>query len=301
MLAKIALLGTGIMGAPMARNLAAAGFEVTVWNRTRARAEPLADVARVADTAAEAVGGADAIVTMVDDSAAVTEVYFGAAGAASASREGALFIDMSSIQPSVARDHAARLAETGRRHLDSPVSGGEGGARNATLAIMTGGDAADYAEAEPLLRAMGNPVHVGGHGAGQVAKLANQQIVGITIGAVAEALMLAEACGCDPAAARQALMGGFADSRILQVHGQRMLDRDWVPGGAVQFQLKDLENALEAARDAGLTLPLTEQARDAFHALRHRMEMGRLDHSSYMRWLEALNDRRIGDAPDREP
>ena len=301
MIGKVALLGTGIMGAPMARNIAAAGFDLTVWNRTRAKAERLADVARIADSAAEAVAAADAVVTMVDDSAAVTEVCFGGPRAAFASREGALFIDMSSIQPSVARDHAARLAAAGRRHLDSPVSGGEGGAMDGTLAIMTGGEAADYREAEPLLQSMGRPVHVGGHGAGQVAKLANQQIVGITIGAVAEALMLAQEGGCDPAAARQALMGGFADSRILQVHGQRMLDRDWVPGGAVQFQLKDLENALEAAREAGLTLPLTEKARDAFRTLGGEMGMHRLDHASYMRWLEALNDTRLGDGPDREP
>ena len=301
MVRTVTVLGTGIMGAPMARNIAAAGYEVTVWNRTRAKAEPLSDVAYVAETAAEAVAGADAIVTMVDDSAAVTEVLFGTPGAADAAREGALFIDMSSIQPSVARDHAAQLAEMGRRHLDSPVSGGEGGAKDGTLAIMTGGDAADYAEAEPLLRAMGRPMHVGPHGAGQVAKLANQQIVGITIGAVAEALMLADAGGCDPEKAREALLGGFAGSKILEVHGKRMLERDWVPGGAVHFQLKDMDNALEAAREAGLTLPLTAQAREAYHALAHEMDMRRLDHSAYLRWLEALNGRRMGERPDRTP
>lgn len=298
---RIAVLGTGIMGAPMARNVAAAGFSVTVWNRTRARAEPLADVARVADSAAEAVAEADLVITMVDDSAAVTDVLFGTAGAAEAAPAGTLFVDMSSIQPSVARDHADRLEATARRHLDGPVSGGEGGAKAASLAIMTGGEADDFAEAEPVLKAMGRPMHVGPHGAGQVAKLANQQIVGITIGAVAEALLLAEAAGCDPAAAREALMGGFAGSKILEVHGQRMLARDWVPGGAVHFQLKDMENALEAAGEAGLTLPLTEKARDAYRALAHEMEMRGLDHSAYLRWLEALNDRRIGETPDREP
>ena len=298
---RVAVLGTGIMGAPMARNIAGAGFPVTVWNRTRARAEPLSDVARVADSAAAAAAGADIVITMVDDSAAVTDVLFGAAGAAEAAPAGALFIDMSSIQPSVARDHAERLRAMGKRHLDSPVSGGEGGAKAANLAIMTGGEPDDFAEAEPVLEAMGRPMHVGPHGAGQVAKLANQQIVGITIGAVAEALLLAEAAGCDPAAAREALMGGFAGSRILEVHGQRMLERDWVPGGAVHFQLKDMENALEAAREAGLTLPLTEKARDAYRALADEMEMRGLDHSAYLRWLEALNGRRIGQAPNRMP
>lgn len=301
MIRRVTLIGTGIMGAPMARNVARAGFEVTVWNRTRAKAEVLADIATVAASAAEAVAGADAVITMVDNSAVVTEVYFGAPGVAAAAPEGALFIDMSSIQPAVARDHAARLEAHGRRHLDSPVSGGETGAREATLAIMTGGEAADFARAEPLLRAMGRPTHVGGHGAGQVAKLANQQIVAITIGAVAEALLLAQEGGCDPAAVRQALMGGFATSRILELHGQRMLDRDWVPGGPLVHQLKDIENALEVARAAGLTLPLTEAAREVFHDLVHELEMGRNDHAAYLRWLEQRNGKRLGAVADREP
>jgi len=203
----IALLGTGIMGAPMTRNLAAAGFTMRVWNRTVSKAEALSGVATVFPTAAEAMSGADAVITMLENGAVVTEVLFGALSAAKA---GTLFIDMSSNEPSVARDHADALETKGMRHLDAPVSGGEKGATDATLAIMAGGNPTDFADAKPLFDAMGRATHVGIHGAGQVAKLANQVIVGITIGAVAEALLLAQEGGCDPAAVREALMGGFA-------------------------------------------------------------------------------------------
>lgn len=298
---KITVIGTGIMGAPMARNIAEAGFEVTVWNRTPAKAQALADVATVADDARTAVAGADAVITMVDDSAAVTAVYFGDNGLVEAAPAGAMFVDMSSIQPSVARDHAARIEAGGRRHIDAPVSGGERGAIDGTLAIMAGGEAADFADAEPMFTAMGRATHVGVHGAGQVAKLANQTIVAVTIGAVSEAMLLAQEGGCDPVALRQALMGGFATSRILELHGQRMIDRDFVPGGPLELQLKDLNNALEVARDAGLRLPLTEQTRDAFQALTHDMDKPRHDHSAYLLWLEALNGKRLGTAPDKVP
>lgn len=299
---SVALIGTGIMGAAMARNIAKAGFELTVWNRTAEKAEALSDVARVASGPREAVAEADAVITMVDNSQVVTEVYFGALGIVDACRPGTLLLDMSSIQPSVARDHAAAIEKGGRRHLDSPVSGGERGATEATLSIMTGGVAADFAEAEPLLKSMGRPTHVGVHGAGQSAKLANQAIVAATIGAVAEGLLLAQAGGCDPAAVRQALMGGYATSRILDLHGERMIERNWLPGGPLELQLKDLDNALEVARGAGLTLPLTEKARDAFQALAREMGKPRHDHSAYLLWLEAINPgQRLGDGPDREP
>lgn len=301
-LKNITLIGTGIMGAPMARNIARAGFRVTVWNRTRSKADALADVATVAGAPRDAVAEADAVITMVDNSPIVTEIYFGDSGVVAAAPDNALFIDMSSIQPSVARDHAAAVEKSGRRHLDAPVSGGEKGAKEATLAIMAGGRAGDFTDAAPVLKAMGRPTHVGVHGAGQVAKLANQAIVAVTIGAVAEAMLLAQEGGCDPAALRDALMGGFATSRILDLHGERMTERNWLPGGPLALQLKDLENALEVARDAGLTLPLTEKARDAFHALANEMAMGRHDHAAYLRWLEAINPgKRLGDGPDRNP
>ena len=304
---NVTLIGTGLMGAPMARNIAKAGFAVTVWNRTAEKAEALSDVATVAATAREAVRNADAIITMVDNSPVVTEIYFGTGqggegGVADTARTNALFIDMSSIQPAVARDHANAIEANGRRHLDAPVSGGEKGAIEGTLAIMVGGREADFAEARTLFEAMGRPTHVGVHGAGQVAKLANQAIVAVTIGAVAEAMMLAQAGGCDPASLRTALMGGFATSRILDLHGERMVERNFVPGGPLMLQLKDLDNALEVARAAGLTLPLTEKTRDSFYALTHDMAMGRHDHSAYLLWLETINPgQRLGTGETKEP
>lgn len=296
----VAFLGTGIMGAPMARNIAQAGFCVRVWNRSMAKARALGDVAEVFDVASQAVSGADIIITMLKNGEIVTDVLFGKSGAVSGAKSDALFIDMSSIQPSLARDHAAGMTTRGMRYLDAPVSGGERGAIDATLAIMAGGDATNYREAEPVFAAMGTGTHVGIHGAGQVAKLANQVIVAVSIGAVAEALLLAQEGGCDPAAVRKALMGGFATSRILELHGERMLERNWVPGGPLELQLKDLNNALDVAREAGLKLPLTEQARAAFHDLTHDMDMGRNDHSAYLCWLEAQSPgHRLGLAKDQ--
>lgn len=298
----VTLLGTGIMGAPMVRNIARAGFSVRVWNRSIAKAEALSDVAKVFDTACGAVAGADIVITMLKNGETVTDVIFGKNGVANGAKAQALFVDMSSIQPSLARDHAAELKARGLRHLDAPVSGGEKGASEGTLAIMAGGDAKDYLEAAPLFEAMGRGTHVGIHGAGQVAKLANQVIVAVSIGAVAEALLLAQEGGCDPAAVREALMGGFATSRILELHGERMLERNWVPGGPLELQLKDLNNALDVAKEAGLRLPLTEQARTAFHELTHDMDMGRYDHAAYLRWLEVQNpDSRLGQGKDLNP
>ena len=293
---KVAFLGLGIMGAPMARNLAKAGHEVTVWNRSPGRAAPLADTCTVKPTAAGAVAGAEAVFTMVENSAAVLDVLFGSHGAVAAN-PGALWIDTSSIQPSVARDAGAQIG----RFLDSPVSGGEKGAIEATLAIMTGGTDADFAAARPFLDALGTPTHVGPNGAGQVAKLANQQIVAITIGAVAEGLMLAQEGGCDPAAVRSALMGGFATSKILDLHGERMLGRNWKPGGPLRMQLKDLNNALEVANEAGLGLPLTRQSCEAFAKLAGDLALPENDHSAYMRYLEAINPgKRFGNGEDIE-
>ena len=201
-----------------------AGFALTAWNRTPAKAETLAAAgAKVSPSAADAVKNADIVITMLSNGPAVEEVLFGASNIAAAIRKGALVLDMSSIPPATARSHAERLAKLGIAHLDAPVSGGTGGAQSGKLVIMAGGAAADFERARPIFAALGNPTLVGGSGAGQLAKLCNQAIVGITIGAVAEALLLAAAGGADPAAVRQALMGGFAGGRILQEHGQRML------------------------------------------------------------------------------
>lgn len=286
---RVAFLGTGLMGAPMARCILKAGFAVSAWNRSRDKAAALeADGASVAETPAEAVRGADVVISMVSDGAAVTDLYF-AQGAVDAAAPGTVFIDMSSIQPSVARDLAARLGEQGLAHLDAPVSGGTGGAAAGTLAIMIGGEAADIEKARGVLEAMGRVTHVGPHGTGQLAKLCNQAIVGITIGAVAEALYLAEKGGANPAAVRDAIRGGFAESKILEVHGQRMVDRNFEPGGPSRLQLKDLNNVLAAAGDAGIDLPLSRQVRDRYQRLVNELGGSELDHSALYLELEARN------------
>ncbi|MEL7099647.1 MAG: NAD(P)-dependent oxidoreductase [Pseudomonadota bacterium] len=269
---RIAFLGTGLMGAPMVRNLVAAGHEVTAWNRTAAKAEGLG--ARVAGTPAEAAQGAEFILSMLTDGSAVAGVMDQVPGAAP-------WIDLSSTKPSEAKAFAAR-----RPFLDAPVSGGTKGAEEARLAIMVGGDEDLFAQAEPLLRAMGRPVRVGPSGAGQLAKLANQAIVGITIGAVAEATLLLEAGGANAAAVRDALKGGFADSTILQLHGARMSARDFTPGGPSSIQLKDMNNVLDAAGD--LHLPLVEAIRDRYARLVQDLNSGAQDHAALFEELRDL-------------
>lgn len=284
---KIAFLGTGLMGEPMARNLLKAGFDLTVWNRTQDKALPLgAAGARIAPAPQDAVRGAGIVVTMLSDGEAVSDLLFGR-GCAAAMAAGTLVIDMSSIRPREARDHAGRLAAAGIGHLDAPVSGGTRGAEAADLAIMAGGDPADFARAEPVLRAMGRPVLVGPAGAGQLSKLANQAIVAITIGAVAEATLLVRRAGADPRLFRQALEGGFADSIILRQHGERMETGDFAPGGRASIQLKDLDNILDEARALGIALPLVSALRDRFHRLVHDMGHGELDHAAL--FLELLD------------
>ena len=254
---KIAVLGTGMMGQPMARRLAEAGHEVHAWNRTRAKAEPLAaDGVTIHDNAADAVRGVDFAVSLLENGAIVGNALF-ELGVAQAMPKGSLFIDMASIQPREAREHAGKLQALGVQHLDAPVSGGTLGAEAGTLAIMAGGEVADFERALPVFSALGRATHVGPHGAGQLAKLANQMIVGITIGAVAEALLLAERGGADPAKVREAISGGFADSRILQVHGERMVNHDFAPRGRMTVQLKDMRNAMSTAEEIGLDAPIT--------------------------------------------
>lgn len=254
---RIAVLGIGMMGLPMARRLCEAGHHVTAWNRSPGKAEQLlAHGAHVAASAAEAVQTADIIITLLLDGDAVADVLFNQ-GAAAACRPGTLVVDMSSILPAQARDHAQRLQALGVQHLDAPVSGGTVGAEAGTLAIMAGGEEHDFTRAQPVLQALGRTTRVGPHGAGQLAKLANQMIVGITIGAVAEALLLCEKGGADMAQVRKAISGGFADSRILQVHGQRMVERDFAKRGSMAVQLKDLRNALTTAGELDFQAPIT--------------------------------------------
>ena len=254
---SIAVLGIGRMGLPMARRLCQAGHTVHAWNRTRAKAEALlANGATVHDSAADAACQANITISLLENGPAVAQVLFGA-GVADALRTGSLFIDMASIQPAEARDHADRLGGRGVAALDAPVSGGTVGAEAGTLAIMVGGAASDFERAQPVFAALGRATHVGPCGAGQLAKLANQMVVGITIGAVAEALLFAAKGGADMAKVREAILGGFADSRVLQLHGQRMVERDFAPRARMGVQLKDLDNALATAEQLGFEAPVT--------------------------------------------
>ncbi|MFM6985566.1 MAG: NAD(P)-dependent oxidoreductase [Hydrogenophaga sp.] len=287
-LPTLAVLGIGMMGYPMARRLCEAGFTVHAWNRSRAKAERLHPLgATVHDTPAQAVAAAELVITLLEDGQAVHSVLF-EQGAADSLRPGALVVDMSSIQPRQARDHAARLAAIGVQHLDAPVSGGTVGAEAGTLAIMAGGKATDFERAARVLAVLGRATHVGPTGAGQLAKLANQMIVGITIGAVAEALLLCEKGGADMGKVKQAITGGFADSRILQVHGQRMVERDFTKRAAITVQLKDMRNAMATAGEIGFDAPITALFEQLYgQAAGHGL--GDLDHSALFMELASRN------------
>ncbi|MCK7542553.1 NAD(P)-dependent oxidoreductase [Marinobacter bryozoorum] len=288
----IAFLGIGLMGAPMVHNLLAAGFPLTLWNRTASKCEPFATRATIAATASEAVAGADVVITMLENGDVVESVLV-EQGAMTALKAGAVLVDMSSVQPSLARRHAALAAEQGAGYLDAPVSGGTRGAEAGSLSIMAGGDSETLEQARPVLEALGKVTHIGPVGAGQLAKLANQAIVGVTIGAVSEALLLAARGGADPAAVREALMGGFAGSKILEQHGQRMIDRDFAPGAPARIQLKDLRMILDEARSEGLTLPLAQQAHNGYLSLVANGHAD-VDHSGLLLELEHVNGARMG-------
>jgi len=287
---NIAFLGTGLMGGPMARRLLGAGFGLTAWNRDASKAAPLsADGARIAGNASEAARGANIVFTMLSDGNAVEDVLFNQ-GVAAALAAGALVIDCSSIAPKAARDHAQRLAERGIRHIDAPVSGGVVGAAAGTLAIMAGGDGAVIAELADVFSPLGRVTHVGPTGTGQLAKLGNQQIVAVTIGAVAEAMMLVEAGGGSREAFRNAIRGGFAESRILDLHGQRMVDHNFGTGGPSKLQLKDLNNILAVAESLSLALPLTETVRTEFAEF-VAGGGGDVDHSGILQHFEDKHSR----------
>ena len=254
---NVAVLGLGLMGLPMARRLCQAGLNVHVWNRTASKAAPLTALGATAHaTAAQAMAQAEIVITILEDGQVVEAVLLDPTHLA-ALRPGTLVVDMSSIAPAQARAHAQALQARGVRYLDAPVSGGTLGAEQGTLALMVGGEENDLAYATPVLSHLGRTTLVGPHGCGQLAKLANQMIVGITIGAVAEALLLCEKGGADMAKVKEAITGGFADSRILQVHGQRMVERDFAPRGRMSVQLKDMRNAMDTASELGFTAPVT--------------------------------------------
>jgi 3-hydroxyisobutyrate dehydrogenase-like beta-hydroxyacid dehydrogenase len=254
---SVGVIGLGLMGKPMARNLAAAGARLTVHNRSPGPLDELAgEGMRAAATPAAVAQSSDIAILMLTDTPAVEKVLFGDDGLASALTARHLVIDMGTTAVAATRDFAARVGERGAHYVDAPVSGGERGAIDATLTIMAGGSDEAFARARPLLDVLGSRLtHVGGTGAGQIAKAVNQTLVGMTIEAVAEALTLAKAAGADPARVRQALEGGFAWSRIMEVHGQRMLGGDFAPGARGSVQLKDMRQNLELAESAGLDLP----------------------------------------------
>ena len=298
---NIGFIGLGIMGAPMAGHLIAAGHNLFLKTR---RAVPEALVAAggtACATAAEVASHADVVILMLPDTPDVEAVLFGADGVADAiktgkSLAGKTVIDMSSISPIATKDFASRIAERGGAYLDAPVSGGEVGAKNAALSIMVGGDEADFGRVQPLCSAMGKTVtHVGPVGSGQVAKVANQIIVALTIEAVAEGLLFASKAGADPAKVREAITGGLATSRILELHGKRMIDRTFDPGFRIRLHQKDLNLALEGARALGVSLPATALAQQLFSACVANGGAG-WDHSAMIRALEIMAAHEVGAA-----
>ena len=285
----IAFIGTGIMGRPMASHLQAAGHQLRlVSHRSPAPEELVAGGAQVAQSVSEAVSDADAVILMLPDTPDVERVLFGDESVISALRAGTLVIDMSSIDPLATKAFAGKVAAAGGRFLDAPVSGGEVGAKAASLTIMVGGSEEDYARAMPLFEKMGkNITRIGEVGSGQIAKVANQIIVALNIEAVGEALLFAAMAGADPAKVREALMGGFAASRILEVHGERMIKRTFDPGFRIALHQKDLGLALSAAKSLGLALPNTAQAAQLMSVCVAHGGAG-WDHSALVKALEQM-------------
>jgi 2-hydroxy-3-oxopropionate reductase len=292
---KVGFVGTGIMGRPMAGHLQAAGHELRlVTHRSPAAEDLVKGGARVCASARELAAESEAIVLMLPDTPDVERALFGPDGVAAGLKPGACVVDMSSIDPIATRGFAERIQALGCDYVDAPVSGGEVGAKAASLTIMCGAEPAAFDRVRPLFELMGkNITLVGGVGAGQVAKVANQIIVALNIEAVAEALVFAAKAGVDPTMVRQALMGGFASSRVLEVHGERMIKRTFAPGFRIGLHQKDLNLALGSARAMGMALPNTAMAQQLFSACVARG--GRdWDHSAMARAIEALADIEIG-------
>ena len=284
------------MGLPMAGRLVKAGYPLVAWNRTREKALPLEPLgAEVASTLDEAVKSADMVITMLEAGPVVKSVVQSMSPVLG---EGTLLIDMSSTKQSEAREMRQMLEPRRVAFLDAPVSGGVVGAEAGTLAIMVGGTEKDFQRARPVFEVMGRPTLVGPTGSGQIAKLCNQLIVGGTVAIVAEAMLLAQAGGADPEAMRRAIRGGFAESRILELHGQRMLDRNFKPGGQIKSQAKDHANIMAAAQDAHLQLPLTALVSDLFSGL--LTDHAEADQAAALLSLEKLNEGiRLGTRPDQ--
>ncbi len=291
---QVGFIGLGIMGKPMAGHLLRAGHTLYLHSRSGVPQELIAAGARACSSSKDVARNAEVIITMVPDTPDVEAVLFGPAGVAEGLAAGKVVIDMSSISPVATKAFAQRIDAMGCEYLDAPVSGGQVGAQNAALTIMVGGSQKAFERVEPLLRLMGkNITLVGANGDGQTAKVANQIIVALNIEAVAEALLFAAKAGADPAKVRQALLGGFANSRVLEVHGERMIQRTFNPGFRIELHQKDLNLALANARQLGLSLPNTATAQELFNAC--AAHGGKAwDHSAMVRALEMLADFDIG-------
>jgi 2-hydroxy-3-oxopropionate reductase len=285
---KIGFIGTGLMGFPMAKNLLDKSLDLNVFSRTIEKAKPLEKFgAKISNSLSEAAKDADIVITMLTDDDAVEKVLSDQDFQENL-KKGSIVVDMSSIKPKIAIKYGNLLREKGINFLDAPVSGGTIGAEQATLAIMVGGDQKVFDQIKDILKVMGNPTLVGPIGSGQVSKLANQIIVGVTIGAVAEAITLCEKAGVDGNKFIKALAGGFADGKILQNHGKRMIDKDFSPKGKVSTHLKDMNNILECAGDFNTQLPISNLIKDMFKSL---VENGNDndDHSALYKEIERLN------------
>ena len=285
---KIAFIGTGLMGFPMAKNLLEKNLELNVFSRTIEKAKPLEKFgAKISNSLSEAIKGVDVVITMLTDDDAVEKVLSDQDFQENLKKDSTV-IDMSSIKPKIAIKYGNLLKDKGINFLDAPVSGGTIGAEQATLAIMVGGDQKIFDQVKDILKVMGNPTLVGPIGSGQVSKLANQIIVGVTIGAVAEAITLCEKAGVDGNKFIKALSGGFADSKILQNHGKRMIDKDFSPKGKVSTHLKDMNNILECAGDFNTKLPISNLIKEMFKSLVQNGNDND-DHSALYKEIERIN------------
>ncbi len=291
---KLGFVGLGIMGKPMAGHLIKGGHTVYLHSRSGVPAELTEQGGKACAKAREVAKAAEIVIVMVPDTPDVERVLFGEDGVAEGLEKGKIVVDMSSISPIETKEFARRVNDLGCAYLDAPVSGGEVGAKNAALTIMVGGDAKTFAIVKPVFELMGkNITLVGGNGDGQTCKVANQIIVALNIEAVGEALLFAAKAGADPAKVREALMGGFAASRILEVHGERMIKRTFDPGFRIELHQKDLNLALAGAKSLGVSLPNTSTAQQLFNACAAHGG-AQWDHSAMVRALEGLADFEIG-------
>ena len=285
---KIGFIGIGLMGLPMAKNILKTGYNLKVFNRSKNKAEVLKEFGAVITTSiGEVVKDSDVVITMLTDDMAINEVM-GSPNFLENLKSGTIVIDMSSVKPTTASKYGNNLKSKNINYLDAPVSGGTIGAEEASLAIMVGGEQDVFNESFDVLKTMGNPTLVGPVGSGQVSKLANQIIVGLTIGAVAEAITLCEKAGANPNKMIKALSGGWADSKILQTHGKRLIDNDFTPKGRTSVHLKDMNNILECANSHNTHLPISNLVKEMYKTLVENGH-GETDHSSLYKEIERIN------------